>query len=87
MLALHGGPPGRYWSAPVRRVLVIAALYGAAIGGCRTRPRPVYEYEPTITTTWTGDAPPAPAATSESLPAAPTTPVPHAPAWRRGEAR
>jgi hypothetical protein len=54
-----------------------------ALAGCRS-PRPVYEYERTITTTSTDKpVPQLPGAAAEPAPTTTTLP-PRAPTWRRG---
>jgi hypothetical protein len=73
------------------RAIVPVVVLVAALTSCRGKPRPTYEYEPTVTIT-SGDPPP-PAAPAEAADAAPsaaasttTLPPPARPsAWRRGE--
>jgi len=64
----------------MRRKTVVAAVLVLGVAGCRSSPRPIYEYEPPVTITSTDRAVPPATPTN-------TTAPPRAPVWFKGEAR
>jgi len=78
------------------RGVIVGGLIVLVAGGCRSRPRPVYEYEPPITIVRpgrpasapaTGTTAAAPEPTPAPAPASPPTTVPRRSPWLHGEAR